>query len=84
MVQKEKVPVDQLFYNNRWVDKCSFRAFVYGKNDEVQLAKNYEEFEKLLSSGLWFADKKADRVEVKEDHGKVYKLKRKAKDGSIS
>lgn len=43
----------QFLYNDRWVDKKHFRAFVYN-GKEQKLANSYDEFEKLISSGLWF------------------------------
>jgi hypothetical protein len=54
MNQTKKENNTQVLYNDRFVDKKHFRAFVYGKNDDVKLANNYDEFENLLASGLWF------------------------------
>lgn len=44
----------QVMYLGRWVDKEHFRAFVYKSNKEMKLAKSYDEFEALISSGIWF------------------------------
>ena len=52
---KKPTPVDQFFYQDRWVDKAHFRAFVYGKNGEQKLANSYQEFETLTTTGIWFA-----------------------------
>lgn len=42
------------------MDKENFRAFVY--NDKQQkLANNFNEFENLIASGLWFAEKPASK-----------------------
>ncbi len=71
---KDEAP-EQIFYNERWVDKKHFRAFVWNDKDEKKLADNYEEYERLLASGLWFSDKKIESQE------KVVKL-RKSKDGN--
>ena len=47
----------QFEYLGRWIDKKNFRAFVYGNKESV-LANSYEEYQKLISSGLWFPTKK--------------------------
>jgi hypothetical protein len=47
----------QFLYLNRWVDKKSFRAFVYNEKGEQKLANSYAEFETLTNSGVWFASK---------------------------
>jgi hypothetical protein len=52
---KDKVK-EQVFYNNRFVDKDTFRAFVYNKTEQ-KLAKSYDEFEQLIATGLWFITK---------------------------
>lgn len=51
-MQSEEV---QVLYLGRWVSKEHFRAFVYGK-DEKKLAKSYDEYCSLISSGLWKAE----------------------------
>lgn len=55
-MQQEKVKNSsgQFNYLGRWVDKEHFRAFVYGLNDQKKLANSYDEYEKLISSGIWF------------------------------
>lgn len=47
----------QFQYLGRWVDKKHFRAFVYNKDGSQKLADSYEEFEDLVTSGIWFATK---------------------------
>jgi hypothetical protein len=47
----------QFQYLGRWVDKDTFRAWVYDKNGEEKLADSYDEFQGLTSSGIWFARK---------------------------
>lgn len=56
MSKKPKIVVDQVFYNDRYVDRATFRAFVYNFEGE-KLANSYDEYEELISSGLWFSDK---------------------------
>ena len=47
----------QFQYLDRWVDKSTFRAFVYNKAGQEKLASSYDQFESLTASGLWFASK---------------------------
>lgn len=45
---------EQVLYLSRWVSKAHFKAFVY-KKDAKHLAKTYQEFSDLISSGVWQA-----------------------------
>jgi len=45
----------QVLYMGRWVSREFFKAFVYNA-DGQKLAKSYEEFSNLISSGLWTAE----------------------------
>lgn len=54
--QKKANREGQAMYLGRWVDKSTFRAFVYGANGEQKLANSYPEFESLTANGLWFAE----------------------------
>lgn len=78
MNQEKPKKVCQVFYNNRWVDKNNFRAFVYN-GSEQKLAESYKEYEDLIASGLWFSKK--DQTIVNQP--KVSKA-RKPKDGADS
>lgn len=55
----------QFIYLGRWVDKDTFRAFVYSKKGEEKLATSYKDFQDLISSGLWFAEKQDPVVDPK-------------------
>ena len=44
----------QVWYLGRWVDREHFRVFVYKQGNEKKLANSYDEYEKLLATGLWF------------------------------
>lgn len=44
---------DQVFYNGRWTPKSLFRTFVYNSTGQ-KLASTYNEYENMISSGLWF------------------------------
>lgn len=55
--KKKTQKVDQFLYLDRWVDKAHFRAYVYDRAGNSKLANNYQEFEDLTISGIWFASK---------------------------
>lgn len=57
--------VDQFLYLGRWVDKASFRVFVYDREGNSKLANSYKEFEDLTTSGIWFASKPETVIEAK-------------------
>ena len=75
MDQSKKKPVlkevnaGQFNYLGRWVEKETFRAFVYAENGIEKLANSFDEFETLISSGLWFAEKPELSKERKQKHG---------------
>lgn len=48
---------DQANYMGRWVEKATFRAFVYDAKGNEKLANSYKEFESLIASGLWYESK---------------------------
>lgn len=64
----------QFEYLGKWVNKNHFRAFVYNQNHEEKLADSYDEFEALISSGIWFATKELASEASKE---------RKQKNGTV-
>lgn len=55
--RKKAEKVDQFLYQDRWVNKAHFRAFVYDKKGDQKLANSYDEFEALTTSGIWFGSK---------------------------
>lgn len=60
-----QIKTGQVPYLDRWVDREHFCAFVYN-DTEQRLAKSYDEFTNLISSGLWFDRKDhADKVILK-------------------
>lgn len=61
MQQKQKKQIEQVEYLGRWVPKEHFRAFVYGVDNKMQLARTWDEYQELISSGVWFSTK--ERVE---------------------
>lgn len=70
--------VSQVMYQGRWVRKDHFRVFVYNENEQ-KLANSFDEYTKLIESGLWFS--------CKEDIGKEDKPpkpSRKKKHGADS
>lgn len=54
--QKKKTQEPQVLYLGRWINKSTFRAFVYNEDGE-KLANSYAEYESLIASGLWLAEK---------------------------
>lgn len=64
-----KIRDDQASYLGRWVDKSSFRAFVYDEKGEQKLAESWNQFESLIASGIWYATKSdaSRKTEKKKD-----------------
>jgi len=46
----------KVIYLGRAVPRQHFRAYVYNVDGEKKLAESYDDFEKLVSSGLWFPE----------------------------
>ncbi len=67
---------DQFQYMGRWVDKETFRVFVYDKNGSNKLANSFSEYEKLIASGIWF-----DTTELAKEKEKS--KERKSKNGIL-
>ena len=80
MNQSKNADVSQVLYLNRWVSKNNFRAFVY-KENEQKLANSYDEYLKLIESGLWFSSKDEINQEVEKP---VKRSSRKPKNGADS
>lgn len=59
---------ETVLYDNRIIPKEGFRAFIYGFDGKTKLVNSWQEFEKEMSSGLWFASK--DKVPRREKHKK--------------
>ena len=58
MKKKDEINInDMVSYQNRMVDKDSFRAYVYGKDDAKKLANSWDEHKELIASGIWFSEK---------------------------
>ena len=76
---KDEANNPQVLYQNRWVSKKHFRAFVYN-GESQKLANTYDEYESLIKSGLWFSSK--EEVETAQPTN-IRKI-RKAKNGSDS
>jgi hypothetical protein len=53
-----KKEVVQVPYMGRWVPKDQFRAYVYSESEQ-KLADSWDEFQRLIASGLWFESKEA-------------------------
>ena len=80
MDQNKKQPIeDQIMYLGRWVSLKNFRAYVYNATTS-KLANSYDEFKKLIESGLWFAT----LADVEPKHPVQIRSARKAKNGADS
>lgn len=56
-ISKKDPRAGQIMYLGRWVDKSTFRAFVYNEKGESKLADSYPEYESMIASGIWFPEK---------------------------
>lgn len=65
---------DQVYYDGRWVSKENFRVFVYNEAGMQKLVNSYDEYEKALATGIWYAQK--DKIDRR------VKRERKPKDDS--
>lgn len=79
IVKLEDQHKGQFLYLGRWVDKKTFRAFVYDKDGAEKLASSYDEFMNLTSTGTWFASKPET-----ETSSPIKGIKRSKKDVSSS
>lgn len=76
MNQEKIKKVEQIFYNEKWVDKEFFRAFVYN-GIEQKLAENYKEYEFLISTGLWFDSKELAKKAKESKEANNFKIEEK-------
>lgn len=67
--------LDDIMYLGRWVSKQGFRTFVYDENGMQKLANSYPEYEEMIATGLWFAEKPSNKPEIQSMRAK--------KDGSL-
>lgn len=65
-------------YLGRHVSKENFRTWVYGPSESKKLVNSWDEFERDMASGLWFAT--AEECQVKE---KVKRVKKEIKKGML-
>lgn len=54
MHQKFGPDEPQVLYQGRWVDRSSFRVYVFNTEGK-KLANSYKDYTDLIESGLWFA-----------------------------
>jgi len=77
-MKSKKPDVPDVLYQGRWMSREHFRTFVYGTKGK-KLASSYDEYEALINSGEWFANKE-DVPAISEQKGSA----RKVKDGANS
>lgn len=49
-------------YLGRMVDKKNFRTFVYAPPGSKKLVESWDEYERCMSTGLWFATREEAQV----------------------
>ncbi len=69
---------DQVMYQGKWVIRKHFRVYIYNASAK-KLVNSYDEFEREIASGLWFASQ--DEIPVPKEPVNI-RTGRKAKDGS--
>lgn len=81
-MQQKKTAIhdDQVMYQGRWVGKKNFRVFIYNATAS-KLVNSYDEFEREIASGLWFASQ--DDIAIPKQPVNKH-TGRKAKDGGTS
>lgn len=58
---------DMVMYNGRAVPRNGFRAFVFDINLNKRLVNSYDEYEDLVSSGIWFSNKEiAEKIKAQK------------------
>ena len=65
VMRKTSVDMNDLVdYQGRMVDKDTFAAFVYDKDGNEQLAKSWDEYQELITTGIWLSVKPEPKLEV--------------------
>jgi len=68
---------ETVVYNGRHINREFFRVFIYSLDGQKKLVNSYDEFERDISSGIWFES--LEMVEEKKAAKPVRKLVRKLK-----
>lgn len=50
---------EYVVYLNRTIPKAGFRAFIYSFDNVEKLVNSWDEYEKNISTGVWFSTKAA-------------------------
>lgn len=74
MERNKELIEPQFMYLGKMTNKRHFRAFVYN-NEGQKLANSYEEYEKLVSTGVWFSSKEELLSSLKKKPIRKPKLK---------
>lgn len=61
---------EHVIYLGRTIPKEGFRAFIYGYEDTQKLVESWDEYEKNIATGSWFATKAAVPVKKPFDKGR--------------
>lgn len=65
-------------YLGRIVSKENFRVYIYSSNQQEKLVNSWDEYEREIATGLWFAEKADAIIEEPQEEPKP-RQKRAAK-----
>jgi len=58
--------LDHALFQGKMVPKANFRTFVYSKKGDKRLANSWDEYQELVSSGIWSLEKPPEPVVKKK------------------
>ena len=61
---------EHVVYLGRTIPKEGFRAFIYSFDNAQKLVESWDEYEKEISSGVWFSSKEAVPAKKSCDKGR--------------
>lgn len=62
--KNHKPNIETVLYLGQQVPKKHFRAFIYDTNNIKRLANSWDEFQKLTSTGVWFASPQIKKIKT--------------------
>jgi hypothetical protein len=71
-------------YLGKIVSKHHFRVYVYASNGSQKLVESWDEYEREMATGLWFATKEEAEITIKKPLEEEIKIKtRKTRKSSV-
>jgi hypothetical protein len=55
-------------YLGRLVSKDNFRTFIYAPSGAKKLVESWEEYERHMGTGLWFASREGSKINGLKEH----------------